>query len=108
MAISGGEDDLAFIWDIKTGETVFECTGHKDSVTECSFSHDDKYVATGDMGGLIQVWNVENKNLIWCYEGDELEWLVWHHSAHVLLAGVQSGEVFEKIRLEGPTVYLGV
>ena len=33
-------------------------TGHKDSVTFASFSHDAQYVATGDMSGLIKVWKV--------------------------------------------------
>lgn len=94
LAVTGGEDDLAYVWQTKTGEVLFECTGHKDSVTAASFSHDGKYVVTGDMGGLIQVWDVANKNLLWCYEGDELEWLIWHHAAHVLLAGVQSGEIY--------------
>lgn len=47
--------------------------GHKDSVTCAVFSHDSSMVATGDMGGLIKVWKVENKEEIWSFEVGDLE-----------------------------------
>lgn len=65
-------------------------TGHKDSVTCATFSHDSSLVATGDMGGLIKVWKVESKEEIWSFEVGDLEvklclvgaslttyWVVW-------------------------------
>lgn len=57
-AVTGGEDDMAYIWDTSMGEVVFECTGHKDSVTEVHFNHNDQYIATGDMAGMIQVFTL--------------------------------------------------
>uniref|UniRef100_A0A8B9SRD9 Angio associated migratory cell protein n=1 Tax=Anas platyrhynchos TaxID=8839 RepID=A0A8B9SRD9_ANAPL len=33
LAVTGGEDDKAFVWRLSDGELLFECTGHKDSVT---------------------------------------------------------------------------
>lgn len=48
-------------------------TGHKDSVTCATFSHDSSLVATGDMGGLIKVWKVESKEEIWSFEVGDLE-----------------------------------
>lgn len=94
LVASGGQDDMAYIWDIASGDVVLECTGHKDSVTQVKFSYDDRYLATGDMSGLLQVWDVIDKKLIWCYECDELEWLIWHHSAHVLITGTHSGIIY--------------
>ena len=47
--------------------------GHKDSVTCVKFSHDSKYVATGDMSGLIKVWSFETGNEIWSFETSDLE-----------------------------------
>lgn len=94
LGASGGEDDMAYMFDLNTAEVVLECTGHKDSVTQVKFSYDDKYLATGDMAGLLQVWDVAERKLIWCYECEELEWLLWHHSAHVLICGVHSGEIY--------------
>lgn len=93
-AVSGGEDDKAYVWQVASGKQLFECTGHKDSVTCTGFSYDSKLVATGDMSGVIKVWNVENQEQIWSFECEDLEWLDWHHSAHVLLAGTADGDVW--------------
>lgn len=48
-------------------------TGHKDSVTCTAFSHDSKLVATGDMSGLITVWDVATKKEVWNFETTDLE-----------------------------------
>lgn len=94
LAVTGGEDDKAYIWRLSDGETVFECTGHKDSVTCAVFSHDSTMVATGDMSGLIKVWKVEGAEEIWSFEVGDLEWLEWHPCAHVLLAGTADGNTW--------------
>ena len=49
------------------------CSGHKDSVTCTQFSHDGKYVATADMGGLVQVWLATTGELVWSFETDDIE-----------------------------------
>ncbi|KAJ0009354.1 hypothetical protein NQD34_001056 [Periophthalmus magnuspinnatus] len=94
MAVTGGEDDKAFVWRVTDGEVLFECTGHKDSVTCALFSHDSSLVATGDMSGMIKVWKVETKEEIWSFEVGDLEWLEWHPRAPVLLAGTDDGNVW--------------
>ncbi|XP_012674359.1 angio-associated migratory cell protein [Clupea harengus] len=94
LAVTGGEDDKAYVWTVNDGEVLFECTGHKDSVTCATFSHDSKLVASGDMGGLIKVWKVESKEEIWSFEVGDLEWLEWHPCAPVLLAGTADGNVW--------------
>jgi len=73
MAVSGGEDDKAYVWRIQDGETLMECRGHKDSVTCTAFSHDSKLVATGDMSGLITVWDVATQKEVWNFETTDLE-----------------------------------
>ena len=56
---------------------VFVCvrvsTGHKDSVTCASFSHDSSMVASGDMSGEIKVWKVDTQAEIWSFEVGDLE-----------------------------------
>ncbi|XP_033017045.1 angio-associated migratory cell protein [Lacerta agilis] len=91
LAVTGGEDDKAFVWRLSDGELLFECSGHKDSVTCASFSHDSTFVATGDMSGLIKVWRVDAKEEIWSFEAGDLEWMEWHPQSHVLLAGTADG-----------------
>jgi WD40 repeat protein len=34
-------------------------------VTCVRFNYDGSYVATGDMSGVIQVWKITNKLLVW-------------------------------------------
>ncbi|RZB39155.1 WD40 domain containing protein [Asbolus verrucosus] len=94
LAVTGGEDDNAFVWSTTSGEIIFECTGHKDSVTAVGFNSDNQLLATGDMAGMIQVWNVKDHKLIWCYEGDDMEWLIWHPLTNILISGSHSGDVY--------------
>jgi len=94
IAVSGGMDDKAHVWNIVTGQTIFECTGHKDSVTFADFNKDGTLIATGDLKGFIQVWKLESQQQIWEYESSDLEWMKWHPLANVLLAGYASGEVW--------------
>lgn len=71
LAISGGEDDLAFIFSplspfpdpssskYPINNSTFEpvrLTGHTDSVITCAFSSDGEMVATGGMDGKVRVW----------------------------------------------------
>ena len=56
LAISGGEDDLAYLWRTDSGEQVAQLTGHDDSVTSVGFSFDGELVATGGMDGRVRVW----------------------------------------------------
>lgn len=94
LAVTGGQDDMAFVWNIQTGQTELKCEGHKDSVSHAFFNQDGSLVATADMSGIIQVWKISNKNLVWSYTMGDLSWMKWHHGANVLLAGAVSGEVY--------------
>ncbi|XP_017040341.1 angio-associated migratory cell protein [Drosophila ficusphila] len=100
-AVTGSEDDRAIVWDTTTGESLYEITDHKDTVTETHFSHDGLYLATGDMSGELFAFKVSEQkedrpilNKVWEYSMSDMSWLFWHRGAHVLLAGSDSGEVF--------------
>lgn len=94
LAVTGGQDDKAYVWEIESGKIVLECTGHQDSVTAVEFSHDGSYVATGDMAGLVQVWRTSTMQKIWDYTMNDMTWMRWHHGTNVLLAGAASSEVY--------------
>lgn len=42
----------------------------------------------------MQVWSVKERKLIWCYEGDDLTWLTWHHLTNAIISGTQAGDVY--------------
>nr|CAD7261302.1 unnamed protein product [Timema shepardi] len=94
LAVTGGEDDKAYVWETHTGNVILECKGHRDSVTCAEFNHDGNYVATGDMMGLIKVWKLSSKMLVWETSVGDLSWMKWHPGSNVLLAGVDAGEVY--------------
>lgn len=48
-------------------------TGHTESVIAAAFSPDSKYVATADMNGLVQLWNMDDGSLIWNFEVYEIQ-----------------------------------
>jgi len=95
LAVTGGEDDRAFVWNVESGESVFEVTGHKDSVIAAEFSYDGNYLATGDMAGDIKVFKVEKeyKNVFEFSMGD-MSWMKWHKKSNVLTSGAESGEIY--------------
>ncbi|CAG9566756.1 unnamed protein product [Danaus chrysippus] len=101
VAVTGGEDDKAFVWSTETGEVIMDCIGHKDSVIFVGFSFDGAFLATVDMCGLIKVWKVnleENQQEPWSvvfeYEADDLSWGLWHFGARVLICGAVTGDIY--------------
>ncbi|XP_067217298.1 angio-associated migratory cell protein isoform X1 [Linepithema humile] len=95
LAVIGDENDRAYVFNIITGEIIIDCgLDHKDSVIFTEFNYNDKYVATADMSGVIQLWQISNKSCIWSTNlYDDITWVKWHHSANVLLVSVASGEI---------------
>jgi angio-associated migratory cell protein len=95
MAVTGGEDDKAFVWAVDTGEVVFEVAEHKDSVIAAEFSYDGTFLATGDMAGEIKCFKVEKDyKKVWEFSMGDMSWMKWHRKANVLLAGSETGEVY--------------
>lgn len=58
------------------------------------FRLDGQYLATGDMSGFIQVFDVQKFEAVWTYEMGDMIWMQWHSVANVLLAGSDSGEIY--------------
>ncbi|KAI6108888.1 ribosome biogenesis protein Sqt1, partial [Pisolithus croceorrhizus] len=87
LAVSGGEDDLGYIWDITDGEIIVKLTGHTDTMM-------GEMVATGGMDGKVRIWRRHGNENYGTWEfltelqgPDEIMWLRWHPKGTVLLAG---------------------
>lgn len=77
LVLSGGRIPGSCIPSTRFPDILFSfcplSAGHKDSVTCAGFSHDSTLVATGDMSGLLKVWQVDTKEEVWSFEAGDLE-----------------------------------
>uniref|UniRef100_A0A8C3B827 Angio-associated migratory cell protein n=1 Tax=Cairina moschata TaxID=8855 RepID=A0A8C3B827_CAIMO len=73
LAVTGGEDDKAFVWRLSDGELLFECTGE-----ELGTGH--PLLGAGQADSRVP----SRPGLSGC-------WMEWHPQAHVLLAGTADG-----------------
>lgn len=95
LVVTGGEDDQAYVWNVGTGEVVFHCNTHKDTVICAEFSYDGVYLATGDIAGEIQVFKVaQDYRKVWEFSMGDMSWMMWHKASNVLMAGADTGEVY--------------
>lgn len=92
--LTGGEDDLAYVWKITGEETFHKIEGHKDSVSHVGFSANDKYYFTADLSGYIQLFELEDNKKIWEFEVGDILWVMWHPVVPILLAGAVEGGVW--------------
>lgn len=108
MVCSGGGDDVAYLWNMSTGETLCKLKGHSDSVVSVSFSVDGNYIASGGMDGKVIVSSTADGQLTCELEGpDEVtvyivsivaqlttQFLCWHPRGPVLVAGSADGSLW--------------
>lgn len=76
LAVSGGEDDQAFVFRTDTGAQVAQLSGHTDSVTSVAWSHDGALVATGGMDGKVNVWKARRPSSDMAWEETGWEFLI--------------------------------
>lgn len=104
IAITGGKDDTAHVWNTYTGQLLLTCTGHEDSVTYVGMNHDNQYAATADMNGKVQVWRIRDGECVFSFEtgggegNDEADtyenWLSWHHRSNILFCGTRNSGIW--------------
>jgi len=95
--ITGGEDDLANVWDnaaITAQSPSFKCRGHKDSVVCVSFNWDSSYLSSCDLSGVVKVWATTNYDNVASFDAGELSWSFWHFASNVLFAGCDDGTIY--------------
>lgn len=91
LAVSGGSDDTAFVWNVPDGEIVQQLLPkHTDSVAQVEWSSDGTLVATGGMDGIVNIFRRDGNTFshVTSLEGgDEVQFISWHPKGNVLVAG---------------------
>lgn len=57
--VTGGQDRVAHIWDVKSGIEIAQLETIRDQLQEAVYSPDGGQVATGSKGGTIAIWDAE-------------------------------------------------
>lgn len=60
----GGQDNLVYLLDPKTGAVVHKLTGHEGMVTYLAFSKDGNTLFTGSADRTVKQWNMQTKMLV--------------------------------------------
>jgi len=55
---SAGHDGLIALWDVSSGEHLFDCDGHSRRVLSLRFSPNGLRLASGDENGVVRLWDV--------------------------------------------------
>lgn len=94
IIVSGGEDNMAYIWNGQTGEVLADLPIHNESVISCGFNFDGTLVATADMNGIINVCETEGHPVQQLDAEEEVTCMVWHPKGNCIIAGTISGLIW--------------
>ncbi len=67
--LTGGQDDVARLWDAQTGMELRAFVGHTKRVTSLSLSPDNRILCTGSHDGTARLWNVDTGETIHILRG---------------------------------------
>lgn len=69
QALTGGEDNTARLWNIRTGSQVMVCMGHEDWVNQVAFSPNGQFVLTASFDHTARLWNRHTGQVVQCLRG---------------------------------------
>ncbi len=68
-SLVGPFDNTIRVWNLKTGEELFNLTGHSDSVNVVAITPDRKSIISGSTDRNLKVWNLETRKEIFTLIG---------------------------------------
>ncbi len=59
--MGGQEDDVVVVWDLATGDKLYELVGHSGGVNSLAFGPDESTVATASDDGTVMIWKLPDR-----------------------------------------------
>lgn len=95
---------MPVLWDVNSGKRLgvlaSKENGHKAEVVALAFSDDGRYVASGDMQGMIVIWNMKDRSVVRRFKA---------HDGNVSqIVFVQGGKEFASAGMDGALYLWGI
>lgn len=58
LMATSDEQGTIYLWAVEDGELLFKLKGHRDEITQMTFSKDGKYLASASSDGTIRIWGI--------------------------------------------------
>ncbi|RCJ38767.1 hypothetical protein A6770_12750 [Nostoc minutum NIES-26] len=102
QVISSSTDNTLKVWNLNTGKEIFNITGDRNKVNAIAVTKDSRYLISYISNhNTIQVWDVENRNVIASFSGESsLTSCAVAVDKVTIIAGEKSGRL-HFLRLEG-------
>ena len=65
--VTAGDDSLAKLWDISTGELIQDFKGHRDGLASARFSPDGKQLLTASDDETVRLWDVKSGQQLYVF-----------------------------------------
>jgi eukaryotic-like serine/threonine-protein kinase len=69
LATAGRQDHQVRIWDVKTGQRLFNFAQHRNNVMDISWSQDDRLFATAALDHRVHLFDATNGQLLRTFDG---------------------------------------
>lgn len=90
-ALTGGEDNAVYLWDIDTGKPLQKMTGHSSWAWQVAFAPDEKRaISSGGMDKTVRLWDLEDGKELKQFTGHKSRTYgaaIWPDGKHVAAGG---------------------
>jgi WD40 repeat protein len=92
---SCGDDKVIRVWDVTTGETLYQLVGHEKLVSCVFWSMDGSKIVSGGRNGMILVWDVATRQCLrqWKAHQEDVRCLYLSQDNSLLASGGEEKEI---------------
>ena len=94
LLVSASKDQTIKVWDINTETEICTGFGHDNEVTSVSFSPDGNQAISGDLDGIIILWNISDCQIIHRFSNqNKVKSVSWSRNGPYALSAHDNGMV---------------